>query len=71
MYGTGVVELDESLEFSDDIRAVIGVVGARIMRQPEHLKIRKARQMSHFLEVADVVLTYVNLLQFRAVREVF
>jgi len=67
----GVVELDESLEFANDVRAVIRVVGARIMGQPEHLKIWKAGQVSHFLEVADVVLTDVDLLQFRAVREVF
>ena len=47
------------------------MLGARVMRQPEDAQIRKSRQVSHFLQVTNIVLSDVDLLQFGAVGQVF
>ena len=47
------------------------MLGARVMRQPEDAQIWKSRQVSHFLQITNVVLSDVDLLQFGAVGQVF
>ena len=47
------------------------MLGARVMWEPEDAQIWKSRQVSHFLQITNVVLSDVDLLQFGAVGQVF
>lgn len=66
-----VVELDEGLQFAHNVRSVVRVVRARVVREPEDAEVRKSRQMGNFLQVANVILPNVDFLKFLAVGKVF
>ena len=43
LFDFSVVQLDEILQFAHNIRSVVGVIGARVVREPEHAEVLESR----------------------------
>ena len=65
-----VVELVQVRQVVQHRVAVVVVLGARVVGQPEVAQRRQALQVADLAQVADLVLAYVQLLQPRAVLQV-